>query len=133
VLCLTIRQPWAAAVLAGLKAVENRSWSTRHRGPLLIHAARAGARHADCIPWPELDPEKFVYGAVLGVVGLIECRPTEAGFDWLLGSPWRFPSPLPCCGRLGLFDVPDALVLPLLAAPIGTAPTPGREAPPCRS
>lgn len=37
---LTIRQPWAWAIVAGHKLVENRSWRTRYRGPLYIHAGR---------------------------------------------------------------------------------------------
>jgi hypothetical protein len=39
---LTIKNPAAAAIVGGLKDVENRSWITKYRGPLLIHAARAG-------------------------------------------------------------------------------------------
>jgi len=42
---LTIRQPWAFAILNLGKDVENRSWRTRHRGPLLIHAAARSARN----------------------------------------------------------------------------------------
>jgi hypothetical protein len=37
---LTLTQPWAAAVAAGVKHVETRSWSTNYRGPLAIHAAK---------------------------------------------------------------------------------------------
>lgn len=35
---ITIRQPWAQLIAEGSKDVENRTWSTRWRGPLLIHA-----------------------------------------------------------------------------------------------
>lgn len=35
---LTIRQPWASLIAAGVKTIETRSWSTRYRGPLAIHA-----------------------------------------------------------------------------------------------
>lgn len=38
---LTIRQPWASLIAAGVKTIETRSWSTRYRGPLAIHAGRA--------------------------------------------------------------------------------------------
>jgi hypothetical protein len=42
---LSIRQPYATLVCAGVKDVENRSWSTKYRGRLLIHASRwSGAR-----------------------------------------------------------------------------------------
>jgi hypothetical protein len=35
---LCVRQPWADLIVAGVKDVENRTWSTRHRGPLVIVA-----------------------------------------------------------------------------------------------
>lgn len=37
---LTLWQPWASLVAIGAKGYETRSWSTRHRGPLAIHAAQ---------------------------------------------------------------------------------------------
>lgn len=37
---LSLRQPWAWAVLHAGKRVENRRWSTRFRGEILIHAAK---------------------------------------------------------------------------------------------
>ena len=35
---LTLTQPWASLVAIGAKQIETRSWSTRYRGPLAIHA-----------------------------------------------------------------------------------------------
>ena len=35
---LSVRQPWAELIVAGLKDVENRTWRTDYRGPVLIHA-----------------------------------------------------------------------------------------------
>jgi activating signal cointegrator 1 len=35
---LTIRQPWASLIAAGIKTVETRSRRTSHRGPIAIHA-----------------------------------------------------------------------------------------------
>lgn len=37
---LTLCQPWASLIALGEKRVETRGWSTTHRGPLLIHAAK---------------------------------------------------------------------------------------------
>lgn len=37
---ITIRQPWASLIAAGVKTIETRSWSTRYRGPLLVHAGK---------------------------------------------------------------------------------------------
>lgn len=36
---LTLTQPWATLVAIGAKRIETRSWGTRYRGPLAIHAA----------------------------------------------------------------------------------------------
>jgi hypothetical protein len=36
---LTLWQPWASLVALGVKTIETRSWSTKYRGPLAIHAA----------------------------------------------------------------------------------------------
>lgn len=36
---VTIWQPYAGAVAAGLKSYETRSWPTRYRGPIAIHAS----------------------------------------------------------------------------------------------
>jgi conserved domain protein len=36
---LSIQQPWASLIVAGLKDVENRTWKTNYRGRVLIHAS----------------------------------------------------------------------------------------------
>lgn len=38
---LTVRQPWASLIAAGVKTIETRSRRTSHRGPLVIHAGLA--------------------------------------------------------------------------------------------
>ena len=35
---LSVQQPWAWAIVEGHKRVENRTWTTKHRGEVLIHA-----------------------------------------------------------------------------------------------
>lgn len=42
--CISIRQPWAWFIVNGWKPVENRTWPTRYRGPVLIHAAKGMTR-----------------------------------------------------------------------------------------
>lgn len=37
---LTLWQPWASLVAIGVKTIETRSWATKYRGPLAIHAAK---------------------------------------------------------------------------------------------
>lgn len=35
-MCLSMHQPWASLLVAGIKRVEGRSWPTKHRGTLWI-------------------------------------------------------------------------------------------------
>lgn len=44
---LTVRQPYAGLISAGIKDVENRSWRTHYRGRLWIHAAAKAGTRAD--------------------------------------------------------------------------------------
>jgi hypothetical protein len=43
-LTLSIQQPWAHLILAGIKKVENRTWATPHRGRIAVHATRLAVR-----------------------------------------------------------------------------------------
>ena len=127
---LTVRQPWAHAVLYLGKTIENRTWPTAHRGPLLIHAARRKAGPAS----PEW-VEGLASNAILGVVELADCLrddppgadPDEASYHWVLTDPRAFASPLPYIGREGLFQVADAAVAGALALVLAVRP--GRGAP----
>jgi hypothetical protein len=43
---LTIKQPWASLIVEGLKDIENRTWATKFRGRVLVHAAaKCDKRH----------------------------------------------------------------------------------------
>jgi hypothetical protein len=37
---LTLYRPWPALILRAGKDIENRSWPTQYRGPLLLHAGQ---------------------------------------------------------------------------------------------
>ena len=41
---ITIRQPWASLITSGAKQYETRSWATKYRGPIAIHAAKETER-----------------------------------------------------------------------------------------
>lgn len=38
---ITIKQPWASLIALGEKRFETRSWKTKHRGALAIHAGKS--------------------------------------------------------------------------------------------
>jgi hypothetical protein len=109
---LTVKNPWAWAIINAGKDIENRSWRTLYRGPLAIHAAaspRTDAQLPRGVPRP--DPEDLVDAAILGVVDLIDVversksKWFQGEFGWVLANPRRLSSPLPCKGRLGLWSL----------------------------
>ena len=36
---ISIKQPWASLIAHGIKDIENRTWATKYRGKVLIHAS----------------------------------------------------------------------------------------------
>lgn len=47
---LTLHQPWATLVALDVKTIETRSWATKHRGPIAIHAG-VSAKALDYFCW----------------------------------------------------------------------------------
>jgi hypothetical protein len=37
---ISLIQPWASLLVLGIKKIETRSWDTKHRGDILIHASK---------------------------------------------------------------------------------------------
>lgn len=75
-LALSVKQPWAALLVAGLKSIEVRTWATRVRGPVLIHAStRADPRPEGwaLIATPELRARASRRGGILGTATLADC------------------------------------------------------------
>jgi hypothetical protein len=113
---LSIRQPWASLIVDEYKPVENRRWSTKHRGPVLIHAGKSldleGYKFVKG-EWPHIwmpVPKDLNRGGIIGRANLVDCV-TEHESSWFFG-PYGFvledaePLPFhPCPGRLGFFEV----------------------------
>jgi hypothetical protein len=119
---LTIHQPWAWLICAGHKRYENRTWSTRYRGPVLIHAGascaslRAGIDVADRLGIAL--PDDLRFGSVIGVATIADCTPVDfvsdpfatGPFCFHLVDPVLFSRPVAWKGALGLIEPSDALV-----------------------
>ena len=108
---LSVCQPWAWLLVNGLKDVENRTWTTRHRGPLLIQASqgisgawRKSPHAADALSLvfkrlraaglrPPKIPGVLETGGIVGRVTLLDC---VTAFDLHfqnhagVNSPWFF-------------------------------------------
>ena len=80
---LSLTQPWASAVALGIKRYETRSWSTRFRGDVCIHAAKGFPRYAqeffeDQLQEGLLEPDSDLpRGAIIAVVELTACLRVE--------------------------------------------------------
>lgn len=143
---LSVRQPFAWAILAPPieclgdvtlpKTIENRTWGTDYRGPLWIHAAKPHGQLGTVEIGAAIDnledhlglaaefiEDQLVYGAILGVVDLVICRPRErlqvapekrawAGgpWCWVLARPRRLIEPIPYRGRQGLLGIPERIL-----------------------
>jgi hypothetical protein len=132
---LSIRQPWASAILLG-KDVENRSRRFRHRGPLLIHAST----HMDTRAWKDrrildldLESDDLPLGKLIGIVNVIDCV-AEHSSGWADQDCWKMilanPRPLlelvPYRGQLSIFQVPLKLLRGAL--PLDLDLTPAQQA-----
>src|SRR5690348_4912650 len=110
---LTVCQPYAEFIAQGVKPMENRTWPTRYRGDLLIHAGKSRA-------WlmPEDDESSLVFGAIVAIVDLYDCvrledLPRELRFHDHANGPWcwlvrnvRRIAPVPARGAQGLWAFP---------------------------
>jgi hypothetical protein len=108
---LTVRQPWASLIVAGIKDVENRPRRIGYRGRLAIHAglqvdAEALATYGHLIePYPPR-------GAVIGSVQVVDCVSDSGSpwaqsncYNWILANPRRLKRPRPMKGKLGLWNL----------------------------
>jgi hypothetical protein len=121
---ISLWQPWAYAITTLGKDVENRTWSTDYRGPLLIHAAQRWdpRAYADLVKTGvELPPpEGLQRGGFVGVCNVVDCV-TESNSEWFDGRGFAFvlrdARPVPFVrysGRRQLFDVPTSALRPIL-------------------
>jgi len=123
---LTIRQPWAHAVIHGGKIIENRSWSTKFRGPVAIHAGRASEEGPffdfvrdrsliETIGFTREETPDLPRGAVVGIVDIVDCVASdpspwfEGPYGFVLENP-RPIRPIPCKGAMQIFDLPQNVI-----------------------
>lgn len=131
---LTVKNPWAHAIIAGDKDVENRSRPTKHRGRLYIHAGLTWSQDGIDFMKPRgmltggLGEMYGELGTVIGTVDVIGCHPAEEceqvdidGFasycsewsmpdhyHWVLANARPLACPFPETGRLGLWTLGGA-------------------------
>lgn len=139
-LALSVRQPWAWAIIHGGKDIENRSWQAvnhglKMRGRIVIHAAKGmtqreyeSARHDIChIIGNCPRPDELIRGAIIGTIDVVDVV-SESDSPWFFGPRGLVlenPNPLKplglCLGQLGYFkwretDQPIPSPLPWMKA-----------------
>ena len=119
---LSVRQPWAWLLVSGHKDIENRTWATRFRGRVYVHAGQR-VMPGD---FPELRayvhraglalPADLPRGAIVGEVTIADCVDTSDSpwfcgpYGFVLAEPVIYPVPVPCRGQLGFFRVDEPAI-----------------------
>ncbi|WP_329021705.1 MULTISPECIES: hypothetical protein [unclassified Streptomyces] len=120
---ISIRQPYAACILAGAKTVENRSarWRT---GWVLLHTSKTIDRPAlhDPLVARTVRDRELVTGAVVGVARIVDCHQDPEGAPscsaWAHPGAWHvvlddvqeLALPIPARGQLGPWRPTEDLV-----------------------
>lgn len=120
---LTIKQPWATLIIEGYKKYEFRSWKTKYRGKILIHAGLSLEKEAN---------ERFKeynlnheYGCIIGEAEITDCILVDEKFNnelrkinplvyarsnhvetyaWKLENVKKYKNPIYVKGKLGLWN-----------------------------
>jgi len=74
---ISVKQPWAALIVAGLKTIEVRSWPTRRRGRVLIHAGKIADERPEAwnrLTTPQLRQAAEFRGGIVGMATLAACK-----------------------------------------------------------
>ena len=121
---LTIKQPWATLIMQQDKRFEFRSWQTKYRGELLIHAGKGVDKDA-MKRLAKYVPENMPTGKILGKAKLIECIKCDKAFKekcqkenkniyaksifeekyaWQLEDVEVFKEPIDAKGKLSLWE-----------------------------
>ncbi|WP_342088032.1 ASCH domain-containing protein [Dyadobacter sp. OTU695] len=134
---ISVQQPWAGLLVLGIKKCETRSWNTKFRGKIAIHASAKMPKEGEALlkELCELLPDTFfkgsraynmctVLGCVLGRVQVEDCRstndmkPVNAGekmlgdfsanrYYWWCINPEAYLTPIPAVGQLSIWEWED--------------------------
>lgn len=120
---ISIKEPWASLIINGYKEYEFRTWKTKYRGKILIHASKTPDKKA-------LDRFKslnlnYQYGCIVGEVEIVDCivindelnkellnknelvygaTLDRTGYAWKLENIEKYSKLIPINGKLGLWE-----------------------------
>lgn len=122
---LTLRQPWATLVAEGIKKYEFRSWKTKYRGKILIHAG-SGIDKEDMKKYIDLNLE-FPSKKIIAIVEIEDCleldeelnkkiiaenniaygNKNRTGYAWKLNNVKKINYNKEINGQLGLWSIEE--------------------------
>ena len=120
---LTIKEPWASLIIEGYKKYDFRSWKTKYRGKILIHAGMTIEQ--DMLK--KFKNYKFIPnpGYIIGEATLVDCILVDEKFNeklrnidpivygrnnhvctyaWKLENVIKYKKTIPIKGKLGLWN-----------------------------
>jgi hypothetical protein len=127
---VSLFQPYAQLVVMGVKLIETRTWATKYRGEILIHASQGFHRGLMRLVgehpfrnYIKLMAHELPTGKIIGKVNLVDVQTTEklkaigltpderafgdytdGRFGWLLKDAVMFEKPIPAKGMLGIWN-----------------------------
>lgn len=117
---LSVKQPWAELICLGIKDIENRTWRTRFRGRVYIHAPLKDDKSAPLSKerkdaTDHIEEFQFEKSAIIGEVTIADCVQNhksiwadkgEGIWHWVLKDAVFYDKPiLNVKGKLGIWDI----------------------------
>lgn len=120
---LTVKEPWASLIINGYKKYEFRSWKTKYRGKILIHAGMTLEKD-NAKRFQEYNLE-YYKGAIIGEATITDCILVDVKFNeelrkinplvyaksnhveayaWKLENIKKYDNPIHIKGKLGLWN-----------------------------
>jgi len=134
---LSIKQPWASLIAHGIKDIENRTWRTKFRGKIYIHASAKSAGNTAYLLNKEQNnnfafntenyktfESNLPYSAIIGEVDIVDCVINHPSvwaeksdlsegavfkpiYNWVLANPVLYDKPILNVKRKLSFWDPD--------------------------
>ena len=126
---LTLIQPWATLIMLGEKQIETRSWNTKYRGKLAIHAGKKIDKTVFDKPYYKevfaknnITPQNIPTSCIIAYCDLDDTKSTEElvniisdkercfgdyssnRFGWILKNIVPITPPIPAKGMIGLWE-----------------------------
>ena len=108
---ITIKQPWASLIVYGYKNYEFRTWKTKYRGDILIHAGKGVDKEA-MKKFEHLNLE-YPKGSIIGKAKISDCIYIDQSFkDKLAEENYRvYEGVIKCESDLYAFKLNDITLI----------------------